>query len=106
MPDFTEIASGGGLVALAVVALIAFLGLRSLVKPERGPHPGRAEVDPDPPRPNTSAVDREAAVADHEAQEVEWAVERAMGGETLADNPPHDLADPHGLADALNRRRR
>lgn len=95
-----EILAGGGGIALLVGLLAAFLfGANTLGKPKRGKRPGRPERPEEPARPDTRAVDREEAVADHEAAKVERVVADA------ADEAQTDEQNPHGLADLLNRRR-
>lgn len=90
------IAGALGVVAAVVVFL---LGANTLGRPARGNHPGRPDRPPEPPRPDTSRLDREEAVADHEAARVRDDVDGATGhGRGGEDNP-------HGLADAVNRRR-
>lgn len=86
---------------IGILILLAGLlfGTRRLAKSQKGKRPGRPDKPADPPRPNTAELDRAEAVADHERKSVEKSVADAVEGKSDADNP-------HGLADAANKRRR
>lgn len=94
--DLPPLLTGGGLLAALVLGALALLLGRRWTAPR--PH-SKPQVPPEPPPPDTSAQDAQAAVADHEAAETREQVDKALAGESEPDNP-------HGLADAVNRRRR
>ena len=83
-------------VILGVVAALLF-GANTFAKPKRGRAPLRAERPEEPERPDITEHKRDEAVADHEADAVADAVADAI-------KAGDDRANPHGLADLLNRK--
>ena len=76
-----------------VLGLAALLGISGIGGRRKGGD-GSREVPEDPPRPDTAPLDRDIAVADHEAEERAVRIQDALD----------DDGDGPGLAGEFNRR--